>query len=193
MPHSSSFTVLYDANVLYSAPLRDLLMRLAVTGLFRAKWTEEIHEEWTRNLLANRPDITQAQVDRIRQLMNDNVRDALVDGYQALVPAIEGLPDLNDRHILAAAIVGRAHVIVTYNLKDFPEAVLKPYGIDAQHPDEFVRHLIDLNENTVCAAVRKQRAALRNPPKNVEEFLDILIQQELPLTVAALRRLSEFL
>lgn len=193
MPHSSSFTVLYDANVLYSAPLRDLLMRLAMTGLFRAKWTEEIHEEWTRNLLANRPDITQAQVDRIRQLMNDNVRDALVDGYQALVPAIEGLPDLDDRHILAAAIVGRAHVIVTYNLKDFPEAVLKPYGIDAQHPDEFIRHLIDLNENTVCAAVRKQRAALRNPPKNVEEFLDILTQQELPLTIAALRGLSEFL
>jgi predicted nucleic acid-binding protein len=193
MAYSSSFTALYDANVLYSAPLRDLLMRLAMTGLYRAKWTEAIHDEWTRNLLTNRPDLKPEAVDRVRQLMNANVRDALVDGYQALIPAIEGLPDPNDRHVLAAAIVGRAHVIVTYNLKDFPREALGPYGIESQHPDEFIRHLIDLNEGAVCTAAKEQSAALKNPPHSVEEFLDVLAKQELPLTVAALSELGNFL
>lgn len=193
MPQMSSFTALYDANVLYSAPLRDLLMRLALTGLFRAKWTEDIHAEWTRNLLANRPDITREQVDRIKRLMNEHTKDALVEGYQPLIPAIQDLPDPDDRHVLAAAIVGRANVIVTYNLKDFPQPALALFGIEAQHPDEFIRHLIDLNEIAVCTAVQQQRLALKNPPKSVEELLDILALQELPLTVAALRDLSSLL
>jgi hypothetical protein len=193
MAHASSFTALYDANVLYPAPLRDLLMRLALTGLFRAKWTEEIHQEWMRNLRANRPDITEEQVNRIRSLMNDHVRDALIDGYQALIPAIEGLPDPNDRHVVAAAIVGRVHVIVTFNLKDFPTKVLSTYGIEAQHPDEFIRHLIDLNSGTVCGAAREHRASLKNPRKSVDEYLDSLAAQELPLTVAALRVLADLL
>lgn len=193
MPQMSSFTALYDANVLYPAPLRDLLMRLALTGLFRAKWTEDIHAEWTRNLITNRPDITRDQVDRIKRLMNEHTRDALVEGYQSLIPTIEGLPDPDDRHVLAAAIVGRSNVIVTYNLKDFPQPALAPFGIEAQHPDEFIRHLIDLNEIVVCAAVQQQRLALKNPPKSVEELLDILVQQELPLTVAALRDVRSLL
>jgi hypothetical protein len=193
MAHTSNFTALFDANVLYSAPLRDLLMRLALTGLFRAKWTDDIHEEWARNLLENRPDITRKHVERIKSLMNSNAQDALVDGYQYLIPALDGLPDPGDRHVLAAAIVGRAHVIVTYNLRHFPSNTLTRYGVEAQHPDEFIRHLIDLNESRVCGAVRQLRASLRNPPKSVEELLDTLSNQELPLTVATLRSLSELL
>ena len=84
MAHTSNFTALFDANVLYPAPLRDLLMRLALTGLFRAKWTDEIHEEWARNLLENRPDITRKHIERIKSLMNSNAQDALVDRYQHL-------------------------------------------------------------------------------------------------------------
>ncbi|NOK63053.1 MAG: PIN domain-containing protein [Chloroflexi bacterium AL-W] len=193
MPHSSSFTALYDANVLYPAPLRDLLMWLALTGLFRAKWTETILEEYARNLVIKRPDISRDKIDNIKHLMNKHVCDALIEGYQNLIPAIEGLPDPDDRHVLAAAIVGRADIIVTYNLRDFPETVLGQYNIEAQHPDEFVRHLIDLNESLVCSAAKKQRATLNNPPKSVEEFLDGLAKQQLPLTVAALRELGEFL
>lgn len=71
----SFFTALYDANVLYPAPLRDLLMHLAMTGLFRAKWTNEIHEEWIRNVLENRPDLTRNQLERTRDLMNEHVLD----------------------------------------------------------------------------------------------------------------------
>ncbi len=188
-----AFTALYDANVLYPAPLRDLLMRLAMTGLFRAQWSNDIHDEWMRNLIANRPDITQAQVDRIRDLMDSHIRDALIDGYQSLIPAIVGLPDPNDRHVVAAAIVGRADVIVTFNIRDFPVEILKPYRIQAQHPDDFIRHLIDLNRAAVCAAIQKQRQALKNPPISADSLLNTLSNLGLPQSTAALRSLASLL
>jgi hypothetical protein len=74
----SNFTVIYDACVLYPAPLRDLLMQLALTELFRARWTDRIHDEWTRNVLKNRPDLTVAQLNRTRSMMNAAIEDALV-------------------------------------------------------------------------------------------------------------------
>ena len=74
----SNFTVLYDACVLYPAPLRDLLMHVAVTDLYRAKWTDAIHDEWTRNVLKDRPDLKPEQLQRTRELMNSHVRDCLV-------------------------------------------------------------------------------------------------------------------
>jgi len=181
----ANFTVVYDSNVLYPAPLRDLLMRLALTDLFRARWTDDIHEEWMRNLLEDRPDITRTQVERTRDLMNAHVRDCLVEGYQSLIPALD-LPDPDDRHVLAAAIRANASVIVTFNLNDFPEEQLAAYGIEAQHPDEFIVHLLDLDSTKVCAAVEEQRASLRNPPKTPEEFLEILLRQGLPRTVELL-------
>ncbi len=100
------------------------------------------------------------------------------------------LPDPGDRHVLAAAIHARADVIVTYNLKDFPTATLKPYGLEAQHPDEFIGHLIDLTPETVTLAAQKCRARLKHPPKNTEEYLDILGMQQLPQTVAFLRQMD---
>jgi predicted nucleic acid-binding protein len=182
----ANFTVVYDANVLYPAPLRDFLMRLALTDLFRARWTEDIHEEWIRNLLEVRTDLTRKQLERTRELMNANVRDCLVEGYQNLIPGLE-LPDPDDRHILAAAIRANASVIVTFNLKDFPAAQVEQYGVEAQHPDEFIVHLIDLNQAKVCAAAEEQRKSLRNPPKTVEEYLETLLKQGLPQTTTLLR------
>ena len=188
----SSFTALYDACVLYPAPLRDLLMQLAVTDLFRAKWTDEIHEEWIRNLLENRPDLRPEQLERTRCLMNDNVRDCLVTGYGELIPALT-LPDTKDRHVLAAAIRSRTDVIVTFNLKHFPDNVLTTYGIDAQHPDEFIMHLLNLAAPVVCAAAKRQRQNLKNPPKTVEEYLAALERQGLAQTVAGLRPFAELI
>ncbi len=77
------FTVLYDACILYPAPLRDLLMRLALTDLYRARWSDQIHEEWMTAVLRNRSDLSRAQLESTRSLMNSHVRDALVDGYQS--------------------------------------------------------------------------------------------------------------
>ena len=112
-------TAVYDANVLYPAPLRDLFIRLAQAGLVRAKWTDTIHDEWTRNVLKNNPMLSSERLTRTRSLMNEAVRDCLVSGYEVLIDSLS-LPDPDDRHVLAAAIRAGAQVIVTYNLKDFP-------------------------------------------------------------------------
>ncbi|MGO4699909.1 PIN domain-containing protein [Dyella sp. 2RAB6] len=180
------FPVVYDACVLYPAPLRDLLMRLALTGLFRAHWTDRIHHEWMRSVLARRPDLKPEALERTRTLMNAAVPDCLVTGYEPLEQGL-ALKDPDDRHVLAAAIKCHAGVIVTFNLKDFPQDALKPYHIEAQHPDEFIHHLFDLQRTSVCAAVKAQREALKQPPRTVEEVLATLLQQGLPTTVAALR------
>ena len=183
---ASNFVAVFDACVLYPAPLRDLLMRLAVTGLFRARWSERIHDEWIDAVLRNRSDLQPAQLQRTRGLMNDAVPDCLVAGYEGIESTLE-LPDPDDRHVLAAAIKCGAGTIVTYNLKDFPEAILAPLGLCAQHPDEFLEHAYDLDPVAICTAVRDARAALKNPPVGVNQLLDIYQGQGLASTVAALR------
>ena len=182
----AGFVAVYDACVLYPAPLRDLLIRLALTGAFRARWTSRIHDEWTRAVLRNRSDLNAQQLARTRELMDETVPDCLVTDFEGIENSLT-LPDDDDRHVLAAAIMSHAGTIVTYNLKDFPSTVLSTYGITAQHPDEFIEHIFDLNPNAVIQAVRDQRASLKNPAKSVEELLDILLQQGLASTVANLR------
>lgn len=185
-------TALFDACVLYPAPLRDLLMWLALTGLFRARWSDTIHEEWISNLLAGRPDLTRERLERTRELMNRAVPDCLVTGYEDLVAGL-ALPDPGDRHVLAAAIRGGADVIVTFNLADFPAEPLAPHRIEAQHPDDFIAHLLDLAPGPVCAAVKKHRQSLKNPPKTAEEYLATLARLSLPQTVARLRSFAELI
>lgn len=182
----ATFTAIYDANVLYPAPLRDLLMELALTDLFRARWTDRIHDEWIRNVLANRLDLSIEQLTRTKEMMNAHIRDCLVTDYERLIPGLE-LPDPDDRHVLAAAIRCRADVIVTFNLKDYPADILAEFDVEAQHPDEFISHLLDLNASRVCFAAETHRARLRNPPKTVDEYLETLLRQGLPQTVSAMR------
>jgi predicted nucleic acid-binding protein len=188
----SQFTALYDACVLYPAPLRDLLMHLALTDLFRAKWTDAIHDEWIRNVLKDRPDLKPEQLQRTRDLMNAHVRDCLVTGYEELIPGLT-LPDPDDRHVLAAAIRAGADVIVTFNLRDFPDDVLAKYGIEALHPDDFVTYQLDLAPHVVCAAAKRQRESLKNPPKSVHEYLEGLERQGLVQTASALRQFGELI
>jgi predicted nucleic acid-binding protein len=147
-------TVFLDANVLYSAGLRDLLIRLALHDLFRIKWSDRVHEEWMRNLLAKRPDLIPEKLERTRRLMVDGVPDSLVKDYEPLIEHIT-LPDPDDRHVLAAAITGQASVILTFNLKDFPQSLLRPYKIEAQHPDKFLCRLLRLKPDPVCTALRQ--------------------------------------
>jgi hypothetical protein len=92
--------VVYDSSVLYPAPLRDTLMELAKTGLFQAKWSRAIHDEWMGNLLEHRPDLTKAQLEYTKQQMEQALPDALVTGYSSLIPSLV-LPDADDRHVLA--------------------------------------------------------------------------------------------
>ena len=164
----SNFTVIYDACVLYPAPLRDLLMHLALTDLYRARWTDMIHDEWTQNLLQRRPDIRQEDLARTRRLMNDNVRNALISGFDHLIGAIH-LPDPDDRHVLAAAIHGGCSAIITFNGKDFPEDVLEQYNLEA---------------------AANHRRSLKRPSMTADQYLDMLLRQKLTRTEAFLRPLK---
>ena len=155
-------TAVLDACVLYPAPLRDFLMHLALLDLFRARWTEEIHTEWSRNVLRQRPDLKQEQLQWTRELMNLHVRDALVKGYEHLIEELT-LPDIDDRHVLAAAIHSQSDFVVTFNLRDFPAATLAAYRVKAIHPDSFVLTLFALDEERVHLAAERQRRSLKNP------------------------------
>lgn len=184
----SQFTVLYDACVLYPAPLRDLLMHLALTGLFRAKWTNQIHDEWITSLLRDRPDLTLTQLTRTRQLMDTHVFEALVEGYEQRIENL-ALPDPDDRHVLAAAIESKSSLIVTWNVRHFPDEILKPYGIAAVTPDAFILDQIELSPELVVQAVRRHKDSLKSPALTWPEYFQNLENQNLKETVLALKTL----
>ena len=179
-------TVLLDACVLYPAPLRDYLLNLADLSLFQPKWTPEIQEEWTRNLLRNRSDLKRKSLQKTVQAMNAAFPDAEIENFQPLIDMIS-LPDQNDRHVLAAGIEGSVEIIVTFNLKDFPANYLSQYSINAQHPDEFVCGLIDIREKIAYRAFENQVMKLKNPPKTKEEVLTSLDKCGLENTAERLR------
>ena len=181
----SAYTALLDANILYPAPMRDIFLQLAVGDLFKARWTADIHREWIEALLRNDPSRDRTRLERTRDKMDKATRDCLITGYEALIPDLD-LPDPDDRHVLAAAIVGRCDVIVTQNLKDFPDTALRPYGLEAQHPDEFLQNQFDLAPGAFCSAARKIRARLKQPSFTAEEYLAILKNQGLVATASEL-------
>ncbi len=185
-------TALLDANILYPAPTRDIFLQLAVDDVFRAKWTRDIHREWIAALLRNEPHRERAALERTRDFMNQATRDCLVTGYETLISSLE-LPDPQDRHVLAAAIVGRCDVIVTFNLRDFPETAVTPFEIEVQHPDAFLSSHLDLMPESFRDAVRKIRARLVAPSLSVQDYLAILAGQGLVATAAELSRSSALL
>ncbi len=192
MAGSARYTAILDACVLYPAPLRDVLLSLAQAGLYHARWSEDIHDEWIRNLLRDRSDLTPDQIARTRGLMNQSIPDSIVTNYSALIGTIS-LPDPGDRHVLAAAIAGHADAIVTFNLKDFPRDILHSYNVEPQHPDDFVLNQLELNEIAALSAIRRTRARLRNPPKTAPELIDRLSLSGLPQTAARLRQAQELI
>ena len=163
-------TALLDANVLYPAGLRDLLLRLADRYLYAPLWSADIHAEWIGSVLADRPDLTADVLKRTRTVMDRHFPDAVVTGYLARATGLD-LPDADDIHVLAAAIEGGADMIVTRNLRDFPADRLASHGLSAQHPDVFIADLFDADPEAVLAAVRGHRAALQTPPRTANEHL----------------------
>jgi len=181
-----SFVVVYDASVLYPNVLRGLLIRIAQAELVQAKWTEQILDEVFTAVRRNRPDLDPARLDRTRTLMGTAVRDWRVSGYEPLVESVS-LPDLDDRHVLAAAIRTHAQVIVTSNLRHFPIDALNQWDIEPKSPDEFVRAQIDLDRSAVYAAVQRIADSWRRPPGTVDDVLDRLERAGLVLSTAVLR------
>jgi predicted nucleic acid-binding protein len=178
MIYSSNFKAILDACVLYPAPVRDMLLSLADNGLYKPKWSVEIQNEWSQNLLLNRPDLTQEQLQLTIEAMNDAFPDSNVDKFHSLIPGIK-LPDPKDRHVVAAAIRSKADVIVTYNLKDFPKSIENEFDIEIQHPDEFMCNVYDLHPEKANESFVKMVKRLKNPPKSQSEVLETLSKFDL--------------
>ncbi len=167
-----AFVALLDANVLYPAYLRDLLLRLAQTGVYQPRWSAEILDEVARNVKEGRDAAGQQKVDRVISLMKRHFEDAEVTaGYEGLVPAMTNDP--KDRHVLAAAITGGVDVIVTFNLKHFPPQSREPYNIDAQEPDEFLRHQWEqADHERFVAILERWTTQLQRHPDTLEGVLE---------------------
>lgn len=174
------FVVVVDANVLFPLTLRDTVLRAADAGFFQLRWTKEILDEMERNLVSTNTT-TAVQAAKLRAQMEKFFPEAAVTGYEPLVAGLEN--DAKDRHVVAAAVKAGAQVITTINLKDFTPL---PEGIEAQHPDEFLCNLFDLDPEQFVDMLRVQADDLQNPPVTFEELLTRL-EKIVPDLVTAVR------
>lgn len=177
--------VVLDACTLYPAALRDVLMRVSLHQLIRARWTDAIHDEWIEAVLRDRKDLTRERLQRTRELMDRHAEDSLLTGYEHRMQAID-LPDAGDRHVLAAAIEAKADLILTWNLRDFPDALLSLHGVRAATPDELLSKLIQNSRQEMITLLREARLSLKLPPLTGPEYLATLTHQGLTRTCALL-------
>ena len=157
-----------------------------MSGLFRARWSEDIHQEWMTAVSAKR-NIPITRLEPIRAAMDAAVPDSLVTGYKALISSLH-LPDPNDRHVLAAAIRCHASVIVTFNEQDFPAELLDPYGIHTRHPDQFILDVDGVDPGVLVDSAKADLAHYQRPPLSVEEYIDGFIAAGLPRTANYLKK-----
>ena len=159
-----------DANVLYPAPVRDFILHIAFLSVFQPKWSDQIQEEWIRSLLKNRPDIRRSDLTKTSTWMDMVFPDARTKVDHAQQSNID-IPDKDDIHVVKAALNSGANYIISFNLKDFPKHILKEYGVQAIHPDDFLCGLIDQVPKVVLNAFNNQVSTLKNPPKTSDEVL----------------------
>jgi predicted nucleic acid-binding protein len=163
-----------DACVLFPAELRDTLLSVAEHGLYRVHWTEKILDEVRRNLIKTKYS-TPEKVRYLIEQMETAFEDALVSGYESLIPEMKNDP--KDRHVLAAAVSCKAQIIVTSNLRHFRPVALAPHDILAKSPDTFLLSLVGENRELMRQIVLQQANRYRNPPKTFDELLDSLANQ----------------
>ena len=188
------YTVVLDACVLYPAKLRNLLLCLAERGAFHARWTQDIQSEWVGNLLSKgKAGITEARLAHTVQQMNDAIEDSIIEDYQFLIESLQ-LPDPNDRHVLAAAIVGHVDAVVTFNLRDFPrEEIMQRHKIEVIHPDDFMIFQYDLNNVAFLSTIKEMREQMKKPPLTAEQLANAFAVAGLPQTAARMRDASELI
>lgn len=170
MIHSVRFICILDTNVIYPLWTRDLLLWFAFYDLYTPKWSQNIFTEWID--VMKRKGVDENEAQKRANVMNEAFPDALVENYKSLVDNLK-LPDTDDRHVLAAAIKADANLIITNNLKDFPEDYLASFGLKAKAPDDFFTDIIDLNRELSVFAFRKLVLNKKNPPYDEYEVLDI--------------------
>jgi hypothetical protein len=185
----ASYSVVVDACVLYPQILRDLLLNLAGTGLFHARWTERINQEWVKKLLSKNPD-RRVQVLRTLELVNRTVEDCLITGYEHLVESVV-LSDPDDRHVVAAALAGGVDVIATCNLAYFPADVLSRLGLEAQNPGDFVASMVGVGGDLACDAIKAMRERYTKPPMSAGDYIASIKAKGLVKTGSLLERMAD--
>jgi predicted nucleic acid-binding protein len=165
---TSDFPVVVDACVLVQSAVRDILLRLFERRLYLARWSVEIIDETVRTL-RDKLGVTPEQEKHLVDELRAHLTDAWVEsGYREHIPVMKN--DEKHRHVLAAAGKSGCEVIGTNNLKHFPEDALKPHGIIAKHPDEFLMDLYYVNGEMVIHQLHEQGASLRKP-HSIDEVL----------------------
>jgi cytosine/adenosine deaminase-related metal-dependent hydrolase len=177
----------FDACILYPFHLRNIIVQAAVDRLVAGRWTDQIHDEWIRNLAADIPAIPLERLQTTRQLMMDALPDALVSGYQNLIATVN-IPDSDDRHVIAAAIKAGASVVLTWNLRDFPATTLTKHGLRIQTPDTFLAELHDQEPDLMVGSLANARRNLSKSRVSASDFVDILDSQQLGQLAKRVRR-----
>jgi hypothetical protein len=150
----SQYLTVLDACVLAPMPIMDTLLRLAEEPAFYTpRWSsdilQEVHETLTRKF-----GYSHEQAQRRIGMMEKTFPDAIVTGYEDLIPSMTNHP--KDAHVLAAAVKCGAHSIVSDNLKHFPKEALAPYNLECVTADDFIRHQYSLNPDAFMAVLIEQ-------------------------------------
>ena len=171
MIHSVRFTAVLDTNVVYPVIIRDILFWFAHYDLYTPKWSEHIFDEWKR--VMKEKGVSDEGAEKRISKANQAFPDALVQNYQGLISNLQ-LPDKDDCHVLAAALKTNANLIVTNNIKDFPEAYLQTFSLNAKTADDFLTDIIDLNQEQAIAAFKEMVLNKKNPKQDEFEVLNLL-------------------
>lgn len=166
--------------------LCDTLLRLAEERFFRPVWSERILDEAGRAISTIHPDIEPTLVNRRVEYMNASFPGALVAGFAQIEVGLE-LPDPDDRHVMAAALLARADAIVTANLRDFPEGILNKFDLEVISPDNFLLSQLDMRGAAVLDVLKSQANATRNPKRSVDDVLTSLARAGVPAFVDEVR------
>jgi predicted nucleic acid-binding protein len=173
------YAVVLDACVLVPVALADTLLRIAERDIYRPLWSARIVAEAGGAIEEIHPEIPPEQVQRRFAAMDDTFEDARVDGWEELEGTVV-LPDRDDRHVVAAAIRGRADAIVTANVRHYPVGILGPLKLDVIHPDDFLLDQMDLAPRIVLDVLREQAAHTRRPPLTPVDLIARLARAGVP-------------
>lgn len=177
-----------DACVLVPIALADTLLRIAERELYRPLWSDRILAEATDAVIEIYPNIAPELIRKRFVAMDEAFEDAGIEGWEALEATVT-LPDVDDRHVVAAAIRGRADAIVTANIRDYPADTLEPLGLEVVHPDDFLLDQLHLSPRIVLRVLREQADHTRNPPLTPVDLLIRLARAGVPRFADEARRL----
>ena len=180
----ATFPALLDTNVLFGFHLNDVILGLAERGVFRPLWSDRILDELSKNLAER--GIPDANVERRVTAMRQAFPDATVSGFDDLIGEMTNEP--KDRHILAAGIRANCEVLVTFNLKDFPDESVDAYDIEIVHPDKFLLDQLDLYPGPTVGVLRQLIADYSSPTLEMEDLLVRLADAGVPDFASAVRR-----